>query len=71
MEEAKTLADITIAPVGTPVVTPVVVAIQAVYLFRKNGTQRVFEVDTHHLKVMRNRSDLTYIGKTPLPIATP
>ncbi len=63
MEEAKTLADITIAPV--------VVAIQAVYLFRKNGTQRVFEVDTHHLKVMRNRSDLTYIGKTPLPIATP
>ncbi len=38
-----------------------------VYIFRKNGTQRTFEVDLEHLRVMATRNDLTYIGDTPLP----
>lgn len=45
----------------------VTVAVPVTYIFRKNGTQRTFEVDEHHVKVMMNRNDLTYIGDIPLP----
>jgi hypothetical protein len=38
-----------------------------VYLFRQNGTVRVYEVDALHLNAMRFRSDLTYVGTIPLP----
>lgn len=38
-----------------------------VYTFRKNGTNRTFDVDDAHVQIMRDRSDLTYIGTIPLP----
>lgn len=39
-----------------------------VYPFRRNGTDRVYEVDAAHVKTFISRkSDLTYIGTIPLP----
>ncbi len=38
-----------------------------VYPFRRNGTDRVYEVDYAHLNPMAHRTDMTYIGTIPLP----
>lgn len=38
-----------------------------VWQFRKNGTNRVYDIDAEHLDIMRNRADLSYIGTEPLP----
>lgn len=37
------------------------------YTFRKNGTDRTWEIDADHVDIMRKRNDLTYIGSAPLP----